>query len=57
MQSYDLKKHDAAEMIGRIAATLSWGGDYVPFDLAHVDNGNVNVYVDGLLVATLRGKD
>jgi hypothetical protein len=54
-KQYTLHRHQAADLIARLSTALSWTDDVVSVDLGEVDHkGCVNVYVDGLLTATLR---
>lgn len=52
---YTLHRHQAADLIARLSNALAWTDDVVSVDLGEVDHkGSVNVYVDGLMAATLR---
>lgn len=52
---YTLHRHQVADLIARLSNALAWTDDVVSVDLGEVDGiGSVNVYVDGLLSATLR---
>lgn len=54
---YALPRYQVAELIGRLSNALAWQGTdaVIDIDLGEVDGkGSINVYVDGLLSATLR---
>lgn len=54
-KKYVLPRYQVADLIGRLSTALAWQDDEICVDLGEVDHkGSVNVYVDGLLSATLR---
>jgi hypothetical protein len=61
MNDYQLRRNDAAALIYGLANVLAWVDDngaleHVRVSLAESEwgQGNMNVYVDGMLMATLR---
>lgn len=57
IKKYVLPRHQVADLIGRLSNALAWQGTDAVIDVAlgEVDHGgSVNVYVDGLLSATLQ---
>ena len=53
---YKVYRYDAAGLIARLSNSMVWNEfGSIRVDLGDVDDsGHVNVYVDGLLAATLR---
>ena len=54
-KKYTLNRLEAGELTRRLVTALSWTDDVVAVDLGEVDEiGNINIYVDSRLAATLR---
>lgn len=56
-KKYVLPRYQVADLIGRLSTALAWQGtdEVIDVALGEVDHkGSINVYVDGLLSATLR---
>lgn len=59
MKGYKVKRRDMANLIAKLAYAIKWEDEHtIEVSFSDVDEyGNMNVYVDGNLAATLYGKE